>query len=137
MAAQETPRSFTEGVASRVLEACRKNDPESRITYVGRDETGRTVVRIRAGPQSSVVNLQRVLSKHMPYAIVRTSEDVLDGTVQVQVVVPTIDDEWALAKRQVQRQLVHRVLQATSLASALLGLGVWVAGVTNEGVSAI
>ena len=118
--------SFTEGVAQRVADACRKEDPEARITYVGRDETGRTRVRVRSGNGASVQVLQRALQRLMPFAQVRTSEDVLDGSAQAEICVPTVADEYAMARTQAQSLFAHRVLAAGAMACAAVGVSMWV-----------
>lgn len=118
--------SFTEGVAQRVVDACRKEDPEARITYVGRDETGRTRVRVRSGNGASVQALQRALKRLMPFAIVRTSEDVLDGSAQAEICVPTSADEYSMAKAEASGALPQRLLSAGAVACVALGMGMWV-----------
>ena len=102
-----TRPSFSEGVAQNVIDACRKQDPDARITYVGRDENERTRVRVRAGQGASVQSLQRALTRLMPYAKVRTSEDVLDGNVVAEIVIPTsaTSTTWHCARRaSIQRR---------------------------------
>tara|TARA_B110001452_G_C15215076_1_gene421411 strand:+ start:1201 stop:1635 length:435 start_codon:yes stop_codon:yes gene_type:complete len=112
--------SFTEGVAKRVLDACRREDGDAKITYVGVDETGRTRVRVQSSTQSSVEAMQRILRKAMPFAVVRTSEDVLDGSLQAELIVPTCDDEFNMAYAREKQALSTRLLSggATMLAAA-------------------
>ena len=121
-----SPRpSFTEGVAQRVLDACKCEDPDSRITYVGRDETGRTRVRVRSGNGASVQSLQRALQRLMPFAKVRTSEDVLDGSAQAEICVPTAGDEYAMAQAQAGAMLSQRALAVGAVACTVVG---WACG---------
>ena len=127
--ANGTSKTFTEGIAARILDICKGQDTESRITYVGRDEDGRTVVRVRGGVSSSVVSLQRVLGTLMPFARVRTSEDVLDGSIQTQIVIPTIKDEWALAYQAIRGRLASRLLNGLAFVVTVFGLSVWVADI--------
>jgi hypothetical protein len=112
--------SFTQGVARRVLDACKREDSEARITYVGVDESGRTRVRVQSSTESTVESLQRSLRKAMPFAIVRASEDVLDGTLQAELIVPTADDEFSMAYEQQKQALATRLLSggATMMAAA-------------------
>jgi len=117
--------SFSEGVAQRVLDACRRDDPDACITFVGRDEDGRTRVRIRSGGGASVQTLQRGLQRLMPYARVRTSEDVLDGSVQVEIVVPTVCDERREAWDLEARKPLYRALLSGSVVLLLLGAGMF------------
>lgn len=102
--------SFTQGVAKRVLDACRREDTDASITYVGVDETGRTRVRVQSSVLSSVETLQRSLRKAMPFAIVRTSESVLDGTLQAELIVPTSQDEFSMAYTKEKLTLFFRLL---------------------------
>jgi hypothetical protein len=124
-------KSFTEGVAQRVLEACKREDPDARITYVGRDETERTRVRVRAGNGASVQSLQRALQQLMPFAIVRTSEDVLDGSAQAEIVVPTAGDEYSMAYTQASDKMYNRVLGVVSIIFVAMGVGMWAATITE------
>lgn len=123
--------SFSEGVAQRVLDACRRDDPDARITFVGRDEDGRTRVRIRAGNGASVQTLQRGLQRLMPYARVRTSEDILDGSVQVEIVVPTEEDERGKAWEIEAQRPVYRVLLTGSLSLLLVGCGMYLSEIVH------
>ena len=118
-------KTFTEGIAARILEICRGQDTDSRITYVGRDEDGHTVVRVRGGASSSVITLQRALGSLMPFARVRTSEDILDGSVQTQIIIPTSNDEWDLAYQTVKGRLASRLLRGLAFAITFFGLTVW------------
>ena len=129
--------SFTEGVAQRVVDACRKEDPDARITYVGRDESGRTNVRVRSGNGASVQALQRALQKLMPYARVRTSEDVLDGSAQAEVCVPTASDEYAMAKAAAADALPHRMLATVAMACVVAGMGLWATTILDQPASDI
>lgn len=129
--------SFTEGVAQRVLDACRRDDPDARITYVGRDEDGRTRVRVHSGGGASVQTLQRSLQRLMPYAKIRTSEDVLDGSVQVEIIVPTSEDERRHAWEMEALKPLPRVLFSASLSLLFIGLGVWLSAALNGQVDGI
>jgi hypothetical protein len=110
MAAHSDRPSFTQGVAKRVLDACRREDTEASITYVGVDETGRTRVRVQSSISSSVETLQRTLRKAMPFATVRASENVLDGTLHAELIVPTSQDEFSMAYAEARLAFVFRLL---------------------------
>lgn len=64
--------------------------------------------------------LQRSLRKAMPFAIVRASEDVLDGSLQAELIVPTVDDEFGMAYAKERQALATRLLSggATMMAAA-------------------
>ena len=124
--------SFTEGVAQRVLNACHQEDPDARITYVGRDETGRTRVRVRSGNGSSAQSLQRALQQLMPFAMVRTSWDVLDGSAQAEICVPTASDEYTLAYAKAGALLPHRALAVSAAACVAVGMSMWMATIASQ-----
>ena len=130
-------KTFTEGMAARILQICQGQDADSRITYVGRDEDGRTIVRVRGGNGSSVISLQRALGNLMPFARVRTSEDVLDGSVQTQIVIPTSGDEWTLAYQTAKSHLANRLLGILGFTVTMFGVGVWAASIINAEASDI
>ena len=67
----------------------------------------------------------------MPYAKVRTSEDVLDGSVQVEIVVPTAEDEQRHAWELEALRPLPRVLFSSSLSLLFLGLGMWLSAALN------
>lgn len=115
----------TSAIAQGVLDACRGLDDGTRIAYVGVDDANRTTVRLRAGAGASVTALQRVLRGTFPLARVATSENVLDGTVQAQIVVPNVDDEWKLAFAATRERRVLQLLQLAAGALACAGLLVW------------
>ena len=131
MAHSDRP-SFTQGVAKRVLDACRREDQHAQITYVGVDQSGRTRVRVQSSAESSVETMQRLLRKAMPFASVQTSEDVLDGSLQAELVVPTSHDGYNMMYEEQQKGLANRILSngATMMAAAgasLLLASVWTA----------
>ena len=121
MANHERP-SFTQGVAKRVLDACRHEDTEARITYVGVDEDGRTRVRVQSSRASSVETMQRMLRKAMPFAIVRASEDVLDGSLQAELIVPTNQDEYSMAYTQQKQKFATQMLSSGVTIMATAGV---------------
>ena len=124
--------SFAEGVAQKVIDACKREDPDARITYVGRDENERTRVRVRSGKSASVQSLQRALTRLMPFAKVRTSEDILDGEVVAEIVVPTQGDEYDMALAEAAQLPMMRFVNMASVTLALVGVGMWIASNANE-----
>ena len=74
---------------------------------------------------------QRSLQRLMPYAKIRTSEDVLDGSVQVEIIVPTSEDERRHAWEMEALKPLPRVLFSASLSLLFIGLGVWLSAALN------
>ena len=126
--AEQNGRGTTDSVAQRVLGICRRTDEGARITYVGRDESDRTVVRIASSVASSVSALQRGLASAMPLARVRTSENTLDGSMHAQITVPTCDDEWDQALGATVSRRPLKALRALAVAMLFIGIGMWWSG---------
>lgn len=106
-------------VASSVQAAARKLDEGARVTFVGCDPVGRTTVKIATGAHASVAALQAALARLLPLARVSATEDVLSGDMMAQVVIPTAEDEWLLARERVSRQPALRAVRATASALAV------------------
>jgi hypothetical protein len=104
----------------------------AQITYVGVDEHKRTRVRVRSSNGSSAQTLQRVLKELMPFAIVRTSEDVLDGTAIAELVVPTVDDEYNLAVATESSRLPHAIVRSVARSMLMVGIGLWLASIVHD-----
>jgi hypothetical protein len=109
-------------IVREVHGACKTIDAACSVTYVGLDECERTVVRIRAGSSASVGALQRALARRMPFARVRASENVLDGSLQAQITLPTRHDETRLARASVARRAPVRALRALAIACACIAI---------------
>lgn len=121
-------RCTTDSVAQRVLNICKKTDDEAKITYVGRDEDDRTIVRVSSSAASSVSALQRALADAMPLARVRASENTLNGSMSAQITVPTADDEWEAAFAATLARRPFQALRAVVVAILLVGVWMWASG---------
>jgi len=122
----ELKKSFVSNIAQRVVEACRQEDAQARITFVGRDEAERTRVRVRSDGSASVEALQRALAKLMPYAHVSASVDALDGSPSAEILIPSADDEFAAAYKLASRRWLSRVLNSAAFVCLFVGLGMWI-----------
>lgn len=118
-------RTATSAIARRVLEACHQTDGAARITYVACDHAERTTIKLQAGAASTLAALQATLAAAFPLARVGTSENVLDGSMAAEIVVPSADDEWALARDAARRRKPVWGLWALGLTCAVLGLAAW------------
>ena len=127
------PQGFVEGVAQRVIDACKREDADARITYVGRDEHERTRVRVRSSGNASVEALQRALSQLMPYAKVRTSVDALDGSATAEILVPTAQDEYDMAYAGASQKMLYRATTTCAAIMMRLGVGMWLATAAEQG----
>jgi hypothetical protein len=57
----------------------------------------------------------------MPFASVQTSEDVLDGSLHAELVVPTSHDEYNLAYEEQRQGIATRVLSSSATMMAAAG----------------
>jgi hypothetical protein len=115
----------TNELSRSVLAACQVADPAAKITYVGCDPDGRTVVRVRASEASSACTLQRRVQGVMPLARVSTVENALDGSMHAEVTLPTRRDEWRTAHAAASQNKVLRLLHLAGGAMLLLGTALW------------
>ncbi len=124
--ASEQQRHTCDDVANRVLAACRKKDEGAAVVYVGRNDDGQTIVRVRAGDTVSIGALQSGMQHLFPFARVRTSESVLDGTLFAEIVVPTAEDEWRFACSDAKNRTVVRLLKIAAFALFVSSLVLYV-----------
>ena len=91
-------------VVRQVLNVCKKYDNTSKLAYVGVDERAQTVLRIRSGVHTSVVQLQSTLASLLPLGRVATSENPLDGSMEAMITLPSEQDQYVLARRMVAQR---------------------------------
>jgi len=113
-----TPTSSmsSSSVVRQVLKVCKKHDNTSKLAYVGVDERAQTVLRIRSGVHTSVVQLQSTLASLLPLGRVATSENPLDGSMEAMITLPSEQDQYVLARRIVAQRPLPRGLYTLGLA---------------------
>lgn len=122
----DTERTPSDHIAQRILEACQKRDEGASVTYVGRDDEGQTVVRVRSSKDASISALQTSMKGLFPFARVRTNENVLTGTLQAEILVPNAADEWKYACDNASSGVCARLLKLASFA-CIVGAGAFYA----------
>jgi hypothetical protein len=92
-------------------------DPEVRLVSMLRDTSGVTRVRVRAGDTHGVGSLSRALQSKLPLSSVSVNESWLDGTLEADVLVPSISGERDKAREIVTRSrwLAYPLLSAWML----------------------
>ena len=115
----------TSAIARRVLDACKTTDAAARVTYVATDHLQRTTVKLHASAASTLEALQQTLTEHFPLARVGASENVLDGSMAAEIVVPSIEDEWELALTAARRRRPVQALCLLGTFCAIAGLFTW------------
>ncbi len=115
--------AFCREVSEKVLETCRKGDPDCILSSVLRDSQGRTVVRVRSGESSSnPLTLLGCLKATWPLAHTAVVENSLDGTVEAQIVVPVNGDELYRAMDKAKRSRVAELMLFATVLLLLTGL---------------
>ncbi|MGZ0213542.1 MAG: hypothetical protein ACKVI4_13815 [Actinomycetales bacterium] len=126
MADSDTPRTFTDRIASAVLRTCRVVDPDSVLSTCTRDHSGRTLVKLRAGSKHTATELASALKSVMPLAFVATEQDLLSGENTATVSVPTEQDEWNLADARASNSKISKTLRSLMTVLFLLAVGAWI-----------
>lgn len=112
-------------VSKRVLECCRQNDSEASVASVLRDALGHTVIRLRPTEERTTVALLNTLRRVMPLAQCRMIENVLDGTMEAELVVPSSSDERSVAGQRARASAAARCLKWIALLSFAAGAALW------------
>lgn len=123
----DVPQSRADKTSSLVLDACKRIDPESKMTSCTRNQNGRTVARILASGKHSAAELASSLQTLMPLASVTTEENVLTGKVEAKIVVPTTEDEWDLSYAYAKSSKLFSFLSTSFWIAVLVGAGAWFA----------
>jgi len=115
--------SFSNSASQRILGLCRELDSNASIAGVLRDDDGHTIVRVRPGSESNDAgSLVGALRRRWPLARASTVESALDGSVQAQSVVPTIDEEHGRARSAVAASRWARATAAVAVLMIVAGL---------------
>ena len=99
----------------RVLHACRLVDADASLASATFCADGNTRVAIRSGVYGSVQALREGLQSALPLAEVDLSENCLDATLELVIVVPVHNEERRRARRLVSNLLVPRLLRVIAV----------------------
>ena len=124
----------TKSVSENVLRTFQQHDDGARVVSVLRDACGRSVVRLRSSRSHAADSLLSVMQRAMPLAKASVIENVLDGTVETEVVVPTRADERAVALSKASATLTATALSYAAYILFLAGGVVWVASACNYSI---
>lgn len=98
-----SPRStsLATQLCRRVLSTVQAVDTDASITSVSRwDHDSATLVRIRAGGSQTPHGILSALKHAWPLARVSLVENVVEGTTEAQMLVPSRDEQQVLARGQ-------------------------------------
>ena len=127
-------RSLQSAVVQRCLAACRRIDAQSKIVSMTEDGlTGFTHLRLRAGDTHTLEHLRVALGGVMRFSTTRVTENCVDGTLEADVTVPTRQQEWLAARREVTRGRLAAYWLLLAWFCFLLGLHEWGACVRASG----
>ena len=125
-------QTLTQRICRRVLSTAQSVDATATISSVARLEENNdaTLVRLRAGSSSKFdpASLISVLRSAWPLAHVSVVENVIEGTHEAQVVVPS---------KQEQREIAHAIVSRREWAGRMATLGmalVWASAATFGGI---
>ena len=118
--------SLSDRVTQKVLASCRAVDPDTQISRCFRTNTGRTTVELIASSKHTAVELANALRTLLPLATVRTSKDLLSGTLTASVIVPTSEDEFDIAHHRALGSVFSRLSRVLVYLLCLGALGVWI-----------
>lgn len=113
----------------RVLSTVHTIDGDASITSVSRwDHDNATLVRIRAGGSKTPHGILSALKRAWPLACVSLVENVVEGTTEAQMLVPSRHEQQTLARCQalmttstrITRGLVRLVACATLVSFAVI-----------------
>ena len=129
-------RRMSSDAVDRVLEACRLVDSDATLSSATFTHDGSTRVAIRSGVYGSVQALREGLQSALPLAEVDLSENCLDGTLELIVVVALHSEERRRARKLVSGLLVPRLLRVIATVLICSSFGSAVADMASTAPSA-
>lgn len=108
-------RRMSSAAVDSVLSACRLVDCDATLASATYCSEGNTRVAIRSGVYGSVQHLREALETTVPLANVTLNENMLDGTLELIVTVPTSNEEKRRAKTLVAKLAVPRLLRMVAI----------------------
>lgn len=96
--------SLADVIVRRAVGACRRVDPHARLSSISFDCDSCATVRLRCGDGRSLRALQTALQAEVPFARVSVDESLLDGTMEIVLVVPGAQEERASIRAFVTRK---------------------------------
>lgn len=98
MAEPQKPSTIAQKLCSCVLNAVRDIDADASISTVSKwDHDDSTMVRVRSGV-SAPLALLKALRDQFPLATVSTVENLIDGSTQAQILIPSKNEQFYIAR---------------------------------------
>jgi len=118
---QPVAATLAQRLCQRVLSTVSSVDGEAKITSVSRwDHDRATLVRIRSGGDGGApFGIADALRKRWPLAVVSMVENVMEGVTEAQILVPSREEQHALARERAMRSPTARRLRALARCVAL------------------
>jgi S-adenosylmethionine synthetase len=117
---------MTSSVVDCVLDRCKKLDPDSQLASATFTQDGETLVRVRTGITCSISSLQQAISNTMPLCGTEVVDSPLDGTTEIGVIVPTMDNEIRIARNIIRRRMIPRAIGHVGFLCFVFGLASWI-----------
>ena len=119
---REEPTTLARQLCRRVLSAAKTVDDQARITSVSRwDTDNSTLLRINTG-LGSPMQLAERLRAVFPLAKVSLTENVVEGTTEAQILVPSDGEQRELARALAEDVPVARRVRAAARGLAVAAL---------------
>lgn len=125
MTSPEPKTSVADSLCRRVLSTVRSVDSKASITSVAKWESDdSTLVRLKTSTGSVMTAIQAALRLAYPLASISIVENVIDGTNEAQILLPSkTEQEWIARDKALQIPRVKRLSQLTSV----IGFGATIA----------
>ena len=110
--------SVTSQIGKTVQDLAQAADPECRVTHLSNQSDGSLLVRISSPKSDSSSSIRDVLGKYYPLASVSSVENCIEGSLCVEILFPSKQDEKALAIEMAGESRPARFFSAAAAASA-------------------
>lgn len=114
--------TLAQRLCQRVLSTASSVDADAKITSVSRwDHDRATLVRIRSGAEAPF-GIADALRQKWPLAVVSLVENVMEGVTEAQILVPSREEQHALARDWAVRSPAARRLRVLARCVALAAM---------------
>lgn len=110
--------SITSQIGTTVQSLAQAVDSECKVTHLSNQSDGSLLVRISSPRADSSSSIREVLHKYYPLASVSSVENCIEGTLCVQILFPSKQDEKALAIEMAGGSRPARFFSAAAVLSA-------------------
>lgn len=118
-------RTLESRVVKRAERACHQVDADARVVSYTEDADGVARLRMRAGDAHSLEAMREALTGVLPLSTTLVTENFMDGTLEVEVLVLTRAQERWHARHAVSKERLVAYWLLLAWVALFLGLGGW------------